>query len=76
MAAQRKAAGSFVVTRTWPRAPAVSLRMAFDQGVSFEEAKSLIAEKRVGAVELNRNLSRQLSTWAKWPEFPGLPDWM
>eukprot|EP00802_Teleaulax_amphioxeia_P017501 Tamp_17660.p2 GENE.Tamp_17660~~Tamp_17660.p2 ORF type:complete len:202 (-),score=43.05 Tamp_17660:772-1326(-) len=47
-----------------------------EKGMSFEDAKSLIAEKRVGAVELNRNLSRQLSTWAKWPEFPGLPDWM
>ena len=50
-----------------------------DRGMTFDEAQRLIVQKREGCekeVKLNRNLSRQLTTWAKWAEFPGLPDWM
>jgi len=46
-------------------------------GLSFEDAWAKVREATGGQVdELNRNLKRQLTTWAKWPEFPGLPEWM
>jgi len=48
------------------------------QGLSYEDAMAQVKEARPGGLPdgLNRNLSRQLITWKKWPEFPGLPDWM
>ena len=52
--------------------------MAREQ-LNYEEALAKVLEARPGALPeggLNRNLSRQLKTWSKWPEFPGLPDWM
>jgi len=55
----------------------VGYKMA-KEGLSFEDAMAQVREARPNALSegLNRNLSRQLTTWKKWPEFPGLPDWM
>mmetsp|Transcript_25681 Transcript_25681/g.51439 ORF Transcript_25681/g.51439 Transcript_25681/m.51439 type:complete len:124 (-) Transcript_25681:268-639(-) len=46
------------------------------QRLSFDDAWRQVLENCSECEDLNRNLKRQLTTWAKWPEFPGLPEWM
>uniref|UniRef100_A0A6T8HF30 Tyrosine specific protein phosphatases domain-containing protein n=1 Tax=Hemiselmis andersenii TaxID=464988 RepID=A0A6T8HF30_HEMAN len=55
----------------------VGYKMAKEE-LSYDDAMAQVQEARPNALPegLNRNLSRQLTTWRKWPEFPGLPDWM
>mmetsp|Transcript_56270 Transcript_56270/g.132595 ORF Transcript_56270/g.132595 Transcript_56270/m.132595 type:complete len:202 (-) Transcript_56270:123-728(-) len=47
-----------------------------NEGMTFDDAWKKVQESCPECEELNRNLKRQLTTWAKWPEFPGLPEWM
>lgn len=46
------------------------------EGLRYDDAVAKVVEQRPAALPaegLNRSLSRQLKTWAKWPEFPGNP---
>jgi len=45
------------------------------QDVPWSDAPGVVKAHRKSG-QLNKNFEKQLRVWSRWPEFPGLPDWV